>query len=374
MTDMFFFGTLRHAPVLNIVLGADCPNPPVVPAQLPGYAAHWVRGQGYPALIEAPGDTAPGVLVRGLNDEAVARLTFYGGGRGYQLRPVMVEVEGAQVAAQVWFLEQSFAPGDLFDLADWQARWAAVTEVAAAEVMAQYGRKSPQQIAHRYPSIRARAAATVNARQSSPTTLRRAATREDVQVAAHTQAYANFFSVEEYQLSHTKFDGSKSDVLERAAFVSTDAVTVLPYDPRRDRVLLIEQFRMGPFARGDAQCWSLEAIAGRIEPGEPTQETARREAIEEAGLEIGEMRRIANYYASPGAKSEYIYSYLACCDLPDDAGGLGGLLAEGEDIRAHVVTFDHAMALMQSGEIENAPLIVSLQWLALHREELRASA
>ena len=65
---------------------------------------------------------------------------------------------------------------------------------------------------------------------------------------ANRTVYKGFFSVKEYDLSFTKFDGSKSDVVTRSALISFDAVIVLPYDPVHDRVLLVEQFRAGPFA------------------------------------------------------------------------------------------------------------------------------
>ncbi|MHC0055017.1 gamma-glutamylcyclotransferase [Actibacterium sp. D379-3] len=374
MKTMFFYGTLCHLPLLDIVLGPERAATQVTPARLPGHAAYWVAGAGYPMIRAEPGAAAPGLLVSGLSDDAVARLDFYEGGHAYTLHPVPVDTDAGRQMALVYFPDTPPEPGAPWVLADWQARWGAVTILAAAEAMQGYGHQSPAELVRRFPSIRARAAARLNARHSPPTTLRRRAEPGDVRVLDRRQPYAHFFSVEEYDLTHETFQGGHSAPLDRAVFISTDAVTVLPYDAKRDRVLLIEQFRMGPFARGDAQCWSLEAIAGRVEPGEPAEETGRREALEEAGLEIGKMLPVAGYYSSPGAKSEYLYSFVALTDLPDTAAGLGGLLAEGEDIRAHVVSYDRLMALLDSGELENAPLLVSVLWLARHRERLRADA
>ncbi|MGB8623169.1 MAG: tellurium resistance protein, partial [Paracoccaceae bacterium] len=95
---------------------------------------------------------------------------------------------------------------------------------------------------------------------------------------------------------------------------------------------------------------------------------------EEAGLSFGALHAVHSYYSSPGAKSEYIYSFLGIADLPETAEGLGGAPDEGEDIRAHVIGWAQLMALMDSGEIENAPLVLSVLWLARHRERLRAGA
>jgi nudix-type nucleoside diphosphatase (YffH/AdpP family) len=121
--------------------------------------------------------------------------------------------------------------------------------------------------------IRARAA------QTAPATQRRVAVPGDVAVLTRAERFAGFFAVEEQGLRFRRFDGALSDPVNREAFVSGDAVTVLPYDPVRDRVLLIEQFRVGPHLRGDANPWQLEAIAGRIDDGETAEATAIRKAI-----------------------------------------------------------------------------------------------
>ncbi len=202
--------------------------------------------------------------------------------------------------------------------------------------------------------------------------VRRATRPGDVEVVRRRQPYARFFAVEEYDLSFRRFDGSMGEDVNRAVFISGDAVTVLPYDPVRDRVLLIEQFRVGPYARGDDQPWLLEAIAGRIDPGETPEQTARREAVEEAGLDLGELLAVGSYYPSPGAKAEYLYSYVALADLPDSAAGTFGLAEEAEDIRGHLIAFDRLMELVATGEIDNAPLLVSVLWLQRERERLRA--
>lgn len=208
--------------------------------------------------------------------------------------------------------------------------------------------------------------------KATPTRTRRAVVGGDVAIATRTEPYAAFFAVEEQDLQFRRFDGSMSAPIHRAAFVSGDAVTVLPYDPVRDRVLLIEQFRFGPHVRGDANPWQLEAIAGRIDAGETPEAAAIREAQEEAGLDLTRLIPVAGYYPSPGAFTEYLYSYLALVDLPDGIAGCFGLALESEDIRTHLVGFDDLMALVASGEIGNAPLILTALWLQRQRAALRS--
>ncbi|NNK79751.1 MAG: NUDIX domain-containing protein, partial [Litoreibacter sp.] len=220
--------------------------------------------------------------------------------------------------------------------------------------------------------IETRAQARLNARAyRPPVELRRGFSRGDVTQHARRRKYSKFFVLDEVDLSYRQFSGSTGPTVERAVFISADAVTVLPYDPVRDTVLLIEQFRAAPYMRGDPVPWSLEAIAGRIDAGESPEAATRREAQEEAGLTLGELHHISNYYPSPGAKTEYLFSYLGIADLPPDLAGIGGLDTEAEDIRSMVIPFDDLMAAVRSGEVENAPLLLSALWLERERERLR---
>lgn len=239
----------------------------------------------------------------------------------------------------------------------------------ARDVMALWGRVPAAEVAKRLGPMLVRGASRVRAAVSAPTARRHRASPDDVLIAAERQPYANFFAIEEYDVAWRKFDGRMSETVTRAAFLSGDAVTVLPYDIARDRVLVVEQFRAGPLARGDGQCWQIEAIAGRVDPGEGPEQAARREAVEEAGLDLSDLLEVARYYPSPGAVSEYLYSYVALTDLPDGCAGVFGVEGEAEDIRGHLISFDQLMALVASGEIENSPLILTALWL--QREKTR---
>ncbi|WP_132461220.1 NUDIX domain-containing protein [Rhodovulum marinum] len=371
---MFFYGTLCHRPLLSRVLGRSEAALDLTPARLGDYAVHWAEGESFPLIRAVPGAVVEGLCLEGVDAQARARLDYYEGGYGFGVSEVTVETPGGLRAARVYRPEGSgLRPGVAWNLADWQARWGEVTTLAAEEVMLGFPGRDPAVNARRYRMILARAAARIRARAMSPATLRRPTRPGDIEEFARSQPYANFFAVEEYDFRHRRFDGEWSPPVNRAAFFTSDAATVLPYDPARDAVLLIEQFRVGPYGRGDSECWSLEAIAGLVDPGETPEATVRREAVEEAGVTVGRLHPVYGYYPSPGAKTEFIYSYVGEADLHDGVGGLGGLAAEGEDIRAHVVGFDRAMDLVETGEIGNAPLILSLLWLARNRERLRAS-
>lgn len=369
MADLFFYGTLCHPPLLAAVLGREVP---VTPARLAGHSVFWAAGQNFP-LIVAGGAGAEGVLAEGLGPEDLARLDHYEGGFDYRTRDLAVDAGGRRVVARVYFPDAGrWTPGAPWRLQDWVARWGAVAVEASAEVMRLMGTRSARDIAHRYRMILMHAASRLRARERGPARLRRRAAKGDVVVSAWRQPYARFFAVEEYDLGFRRFDGTMSETVNRAAFISSDAAVVLPYDPVRDRVLLIEQFRTGPFARGDGEPWLIEAIAGRIDPGETPEEAVRREAVEEAGLVLSDLIPAAHYYPTPGAKAEFLYTYIGLADLPDGAAGLGGVEGEAEDIRAHLVGFPDLMDLIASGEVNNAPLLILGMTLARERAAIRA--
>lgn len=236
-------------------------------------------------------------------------------------------------------------------------------------VLRYHGYLPAERVRNRLPALRVEVASRQRAAAAAGRGLRVGSGKVDA--GPVEPSHAGFFALDLWHLRHRRFDGGMSPPLVREVFVAGDAVTVLPYDPVRDRVLLIEQVRMGPLGRGDPLPWQLEAIAGRIDPGETPEAAARREAVEEAGLVLGSLEKVAEYYPTPGAVTEYLYSYVALCDLPDGVAGVFGAAEEAEDIKGHLVAFDRLVEVMNSGEIGNAPLLLTVLWLQRERARLR---
>jgi ADP-ribose pyrophosphatase len=181
--------------------------------------------------------------------------------------------------------------------------------------------------------------------------------------------YRGFFNLTRVTLRHTLFRGGWSEPLIREVLHRGRCVAVVPYDPVRDQVILIEQFRIG--AVGDkSEPWLLEIVAGAIEPGESPEAVACREVEEEAGCQLQQLIRIGEFYTTPGGYAEKITLFCGILDTRG-AGGLFGLPEEHEDIRASVVPLDEALAWVEAGVIDSAAPIVALQWLALNRERLQ---
>ena len=372
MTNVFLFGTLCWAELLRLVAGATCPSG--VAAELPGYHVSWAKGQAFPAIHAKAGSGAPGMLLRGCDAQVLARMDHYESGFGYKLHPVSVMVAGRSVQAQVYLPPDGLAAGSEWSLTDWQEAYGALALEAAWEVMAVIGQMSPAQLARAYPMMRVRADARLKARSDPAPQSPSGLSRSDVVVHEHSQPYTKFFALQQADLRVPRFDGAGSERVERAAFIGTDAAIVLPYDPKTDQVLLVEQFRFGPFVRADAHPWLMEPVAGRIDAGETAQAAAIRESFEEAGLQITDLHKVHSGYSSPGCSSEYFHIFVGLADIGDGAAILSGLPEESEDIQGHVLSFDDFYHRLTTHQLPVVPLALAGYWLAQNRDSLRKNS
>jgi len=191
----------------------------------------------------------------------------------------------------------------------------------------------------------------------------------DVEVLSRTVPHAGFLTVQHYQLRHRLFGGGWTPSLDREVCVRGAAAGLLPYDPDRDAVVLVEQFRMGPFVAGEAP-WMTEIVAGVIEPGETPETVAARECIEESGCTVTALLPIARYFPSPGGLSEHVHLFCGRVDSRQ-ASLTAGLADDHEDIRVRVVPWRAARAGLARGTYGNAATLLALQWLTLNRSRVR---
>ncbi|MEJ4045630.1 ADP-ribose diphosphatase [Erwinia sp. SLM-02] len=193
-------------------------------------------------------------------------------------------------------------------------------------------------------------------------------TKDDVEIIARETLYRGFFSVERYRFRHRLFNGEMSGEVSREIFERGHAAVLLPYDPQRDEVVLIEQIRIASWDTSPTP-WKLELVAGMIEEGETPEDVARREAVEEAGLTAGRTKPISSYLYSAGGTTERLIMYVGEVDA-SVAKGNHGLEEENEDILVHVVSRSQAYQWVEEGKIDNAAAIIALQWLELHYKQL----
>lgn len=191
----------------------------------------------------------------------------------------------------------------------------------------------------------------------------------DVQVQEETTIHSGFLKLRQYAITHKLFNGGTSAVLSREAIVRPPSVGIILFDPSRQQVVMVEQFRMGPYLDNNDP-WLLEVVAGISEPGETLEEVARREVEEETGYQIESLISVADFYVSPGASNEKLKLFCGLVDA-SKAGGIFGMSDEGEDIKVHVLPLSEAYDMVTDGRINNAPAVIALQWLKLHHHQLR---
>ncbi len=191
-----------------------------------------------------------------------------------------------------------------------------------------------------------------------------------VEILEKKNCYKGFFRIDRYRLRHRLFNGGWSQPIMRELFERGHAAAVLPYDPVRDEVILIEQFRIGAIEAPDGP-WLMEIVAGIIEADEKPEEVVRRESVEEANCIIDKLIPLYEYLVSPGGMTERIALFCGQVDTAH-AGGVCGIAEEGEDIKVHVVSLSAALQLLQSGKINSASAIIALQWLAMNRDRVKA--
>ncbi|MEM8791207.1 MAG: NUDIX domain-containing protein [Pseudomonadota bacterium] len=373
MKPIFFYGSLRDHALLEIVLDRSIASDEIAAAQAANHLICRLAMEAYPILVPNDGSTAEGIALLSPTGLDIDRLIYFEEAE-YGLIDITVETAGGPLEALYFRGTDKTPPTDLpWHYAQWQANDRSAALHAAREYMSHYGTLTIAEVDAHWPGIMTRAhqRARAETETGSAGALQSDHGPADLVRGRIAYAYTGFFSVEEHRLRHKRFDGTWTGELDRTVAIWGDAAVILPYDPARDRVMLIEQFRAGPAVRRDPAPWCIEVIAGRIEPDEGAEASARREALEEGGVEIGRTAEVPGFYPSPGLIAEKFYAFVGEADLPGD-GSLHGNTDENEDIRSIILPFDEAFHALASGEVNTAIGQVTLYWLAANRERLRA--
>jgi ADP-ribose pyrophosphatase len=193
----------------------------------------------------------------------------------------------------------------------------------------------------------------------------------DLEIIARDTAFKRFLSVDVVHFRHRLYSGAWSGERVYDVVRHGGAVAILLYDPDRDAVVLVEQFRLPPLLAGFSP-WIVEVVAGLLDhAGEGAEEVARRESVEEAGVEvIGELIPIQRYLPTPGNSEEIVALFCGRVDS-SGAAGVHGLPEEHEDIKVVVRTVAQLEAMVDAGQIETGHTLIALYWLLRHRGELR---
>jgi ADP-ribose pyrophosphatase len=175
--------------------------------------------------------------------------------------------------------------------------------------------------------------------------------------------YDGFFKLNEIYFTHKKHNGKWSDEVRREVFGGAHVSTVLPYDPIKKRILLVNQFRAGVI-KNKYNPIQTEIVAGIIDDGETPDEAARRECFEETGCKIKKLIKVNSYFPAPGSSESYYHFFLGEIDSYED-NRIMGQENEQEDILVQSYTIDQVKNLLRQNLITNGITIIALQWFFL---------
>jgi ADP-ribose pyrophosphatase len=175
--------------------------------------------------------------------------------------------------------------------------------------------------------------------------------------------YSGFFSLNKYEFIHEKHNGEWTSTVEREVFSGAHVSSLLPYDPIKKEIILIQQFRAGALSRYDEN-YLLEIVAGIVDEGENPEQTAIRECFEETGCEVKKIHPIQSYFPAPGSSESFYHIYLGEIQA-FDGERIKGLEKENEDILVKSFKIDEVRQMLKEKKIMNGLTLVALQWFFL---------
>ena len=175
--------------------------------------------------------------------------------------------------------------------------------------------------------------------------------------------YSGFFSLNKYEFIHEKHNGEWTSTVEREVFSGAHVSTLLPYDPIKKEIILIQQIRAGVLSRYDEN-YLLEIVAGIVDEGENPEQTAIRECFEETGCEVKQIHPVQSYFPAPGSSESYYHLYLGEIQA-FDGERIKGLEKENEDILVKSFKIEEVKQMLKEKKIMNGLTLVALQWFFL---------
>jgi nudix-type nucleoside diphosphatase (YffH/AdpP family) len=188
-----------------------------------------------------------------------------------------------------------------------------------------------------------------------------------IRILDQQTVWKRFIHLRTIVLEQTRADG-RVERLDREVHDHGAAAAILLVDRARQLVILVRQFRPGAFFGGHPDGFLLEVPAGLLDDDSP-EEAISREAMEETGYAVSDLRHLFDMYSSPGTLTERVSCFAAHIDSTKRDGKGGGVDGEGEDIEIVEIPIDEAYSLIATGGITDSKTIMMLQWLMLHRSE-----
>ena len=189
-------------------------------------------------------------------------------------------------------------------------------------------------------------------------------------VVSREVIYKRYTSVQQVTLDVRRLkDSSKTMKLEREVFMTGKVSAVVCYDPENDKILLIRLFRIGAFLGGITDSFMFEIPAGFIDDGETPEDAARREGMEETGMQFSSLIPVGGYYLTPGGSTEKVHIFIGRISAPET--GIFGLESEQEELETVLFDANDVFKMLDNGSIQNGTASIALNWFARHRDRIR---
>jgi len=190
----------------------------------------------------------------------------------------------------------------------------------------------------------------------------------DVEILDESLLSEHFFTLKQYKVKHSSFLEGDCPAVVRERLEGKTAVSILLFDPCKDAIVCVEQFRIGLMGISD-RSWSIETVSGFCDVAhEKPQEVAAREVTEETGCDLQDLIEVGEFFVSPGSSTERITVFVGCVDS-SKVSGIHGLAHEGEEIRPVVIPREAAVSQLFT-ELNSTSIIIALQWLQINLDEL----
>ena len=173
-----------------------------------------------------------------------------------------------------------------------------------------------------------------------------------------------FFKMNEIVLKYKKYDGNWSNEIKRELFGGAQVSAVLPYDPIKKEIVLIQQFRPGTISK-KLDNYLNEIVAGIIDDGESPEQAAERECFEETGCKIKKLTPIQGYFPAPGSSESFYHLFLGEIDTFNGTR-IRGLENENEDIKVESFKIADIKKLMNDGKFLNGLTLIAIQWFFIN--------
>ncbi|WP_369049491.1 NUDIX domain-containing protein [Tenacibaculum sp. UWU-22] len=177
---------------------------------------------------------------------------------------------------------------------------------------------------------------------------------------------SNFWGKLEHVKFNFTFKNGELKTLIHEVYGKSDGVAILLYNSKTKKVILSKQFRMPVYVAGVSNGFSIEVCGGAIDPNESPEKTAIREAREEIGYEVSNIKKVSTVFLSPGIVREKVHLFLSEYQQADKINNGGGLMSENEEIEVLELSFSKALQMIENQEIVDARTIILLQYVQLN--------